>query len=924
MSTIINEFEEKLGNQEISGISKWIQTKVWEDRKVLIEYLKKYDNQDLMPDAQKSKSIIGIVQYCLKSVTDISEINFELASLGEEEIEEILNLYDLNNPNQRYKEIKKDIAGPESFLTRIPYTVLYELYKREKVPFDRQIFVACLIRFNVWHWTTFSKELSDTASAKFDSFFPQDEFTLDILMAVFEMELGVNGAFYMQRDFNIGAILLRLVRGGKIERAVIQQKIFEAFNNPTLKKTTHGWAKNVYSALDFSKDENLKCQSQLIGLLHNDSNALVNFGIQQSKKISTDAKFDWEQFIDSLDSIVYRKKLNGGLKTALGILHKKFKKDATLLEEACVKLAPIFLQEEPAIQLEAVKCFELLKEPSETVIEALSPFISTMQSEAKNALSFLFAEENLEEETSYEVYKEKEYIPEANTDSNKIKYIDNEDDFIFLCTKVLKSKDALDYELFLEGLLRYYKIRDTHRKSLQAALKLAKKLSVNDYLEISDRVGIHHVMAAKLICIWLNPKQTSIEESIKHWEELSTGDSKSYYNTADRWILIYGFFTRLRHIEKYLKSEKEEAILPLLSTPTYSEGSISPAIFFERIKLYESKDELINEGDFNFALSRLNKQASFKSELKHQSEYREIVDYLLNENIVFDRKKVKNLESSWQTAFILKHPEHSIDSLIAFRNNKDWWISTSYWDWFVDRYHSGAYSWARLNLNVSFGKFDTSHFRHNQFAFYLAYDIYVLADIPFWFYKDVNLLEPLYMSFLIRNHLTLSYLEAQEAKSLTAMVLQSAKRPIPLDKAGNLFLCIGLFAANVPIRNATLDWLILLIDKGYLRLDLFVESITKMVSNDSNPVPIKRVSEQFDQLLQLGGVYVDVLYKVLESILVDINSENLPKSFKNILHHYYETLNYVNAPISAGIRVNLEKMKKLNTVKKEVKKLLEM
>jgi len=926
MSAIISEFDQRLESQEIIGTSEWIRTKTWEERRLLIDYLEKYDNQGLTPDNSKLKSIIRVVQYCLKSVTDIDEIDFDFPNLGEEEMEELLTLYSLHKPNKRYEEIKKDIASPESFLTRIPYPVLYELYKREKVPFDRQIFVACLIRFNVWHWTTFSKELSDEAAAKFEDFFPQDAFTLDILMAVFEMELGVNGAFYINRDFNIGAVLIRLVRDGKIERKAIQQKIFEAFNNPTLKKTTHGWAKNVYNGLDFSKEENLNHQNDLIGLLHNDRNTLVNFGIQQIKKISNDAKFDWEQFIDSLDSIVYRKKLNGGLKTAMSILSKKFKKDSKLLEDACVKLAPIFLQEEPAVQLAAVKCFDLLGKPNEAVIEALNPFVSTMHSEVKEALKFLLLDDDIEEETAYEIYTEKEYKPELNTESNKIKYIENEDDFIFLCTKVLKSQDPLDYELFLEGLLRFYKIKETHRKSLQAALKSAKKMAGNAYIEFTDRAGIHNGMAAKLICVWLDPKEMTIEESIKFWEKQKAEEGRSYEYTANHLISIYQYFKRLKHVEKYLKGEENQDVLPFLSIPTHLDGSITSAIFFDRLKLYEAQNEPINEGDFIIALCRLRELENLKIESKYQSEYREVVHYLLDNTLVFESGKMKKLEQSWHTAFILKNPELSIDSLIAFQEGKEWWLTKPIWDWSVDRYHSGEFSWGRLNYNIYIdtdGE-DFTKIAHNQFAFYLFKDTPLVKDIPFWFYKDIYQLEPIYLSFLLRNNFTISYLDAMEAKLLTAIILQSVQRPMPLGKAGTLFLCISLFSGTVPIRNASMDWLFLLIDKAYLRLDLFVESITKMISNESNPVPIKRVKEQFDQLLQFGGIYVDVLYKVLESILLEINSENLPKSFKNILHHYYEVLSYVNAPIPEKVRANLEKMKKLNAIKKEVKKLLEL
>ena len=101
------------------------------------------------------------------------------------------------------------------------------------MPFDRQIFVACMVRFNVWHGAKYNKELPSDAKAKLTKFFPTDDFSLDILMGVFEMELGVNHAFYIDRDYNIGGLIIALVDWDFIDRTSIQLKIFEAFNNST-------------------------------------------------------------------------------------------------------------------------------------------------------------------------------------------------------------------------------------------------------------------------------------------------------------------------------------------------------------------------------------------------------------------------------------------------------------------------------------------------------------------------------------------------------------------------------------------------------------------------------------------------------------------------------------------------------------------
>ena len=266
MNNTITEFKAFFDNNKIKGLHKWIKTYSWRERDILIKHIKdelsnvatndysKLDNFKRRIEERNELGLIvstGFTHYSLIQQTIIhliiedsigvlnlrgTQIKIEL--LNDEAVDEIILFYNLKNPQKRYKEIKTAINSPSSFLTYIPYSIINGLYKIDRVPFDRQLFVACLIRYNVWHGAQYKKELPVEAINKFDTFFPQDDFTLDILMAVFEMELKVNSAYYLEPDFNIGGVILTLIKKGKLTRTLIQQKIFEAFNNPLLKNST--------------------------------------------------------------------------------------------------------------------------------------------------------------------------------------------------------------------------------------------------------------------------------------------------------------------------------------------------------------------------------------------------------------------------------------------------------------------------------------------------------------------------------------------------------------------------------------------------------------------------------------------------------------------------------------------------------------
>ncbi|QCX38042.1 hypothetical protein FF125_06220 [Aureibaculum algae] len=919
MKKICKDYELRIKNEEVTGTCNWIKGKVWEERKYLDEHLLKLSTENY---TAKQSLILRIVARIHSSVLNIKELDIDLQTLDDVDIAELIVFYNLENPEKRYQEIKADIASPESFLTRIPYSVIRELYNRGKVPFDRQIFVACLTRFNVWHGASYSKDFKEGMKEKFYAFFPQDDFTIDILMAVFEMELGVDSAFFLDREFNIAAIIIELVTSGRIPRATIQQKLFEAFNNPTLKQTTHGWAKNIYRDLAFTAEENSVCQNQLIQLLYNDRNLLVNFGLQELKKIANHKSFDWNLFINSLDGIVYSEKLTGGLKTALAILYKGLKKDKNLVELCCVNLAPIFLQEDNKVQLAAQKCYELLPEPNEEVKEALLPFIDTMHSEVKSALSALLGESEVA--VSYDTYLQKAYIPEPCNAKNKIQYIDSEDDFIFLTSKVLKSNDVLDYELFLEGILRYYNLKDTNYKTLQPALKQAKRIAEEQYLDITARVGVHHVMVAELICMWLSPTPSNFSMEKQEWEQKVKKEDRFLY-TANRWYALYYRFKRVVYVLDQIQLKK---VLPLLSTPTHNHFEIDPIVFFERLELYKKVNQIPNETDFCTAMCRLNRWSPIPKERPSISqEHDDILAFLLDDKASFNPQKIKNLDSIWLTAYTLKNPNKAIEATISKHENQDWYKTPTEWDWTVARRYSEdrKYSWAYLEQNIKHADIYTVNVTQNSYLeHHLTNTEFIIADVSHWFSRDGYLQDPLYVNLILNAFNYLSDIEASETKSILEVVKYNAEHPVPLHKAGYLFLTLSLFCSKTPIRTGAFDWLELLITHQYLNLDEFTLATSKLVANEANAIPMARVAEQFDRLFQLKGVFIDVLHQTIEVILTNITLENIPKGFSKILHYYYEVLQIVNKPIPKNIAATLHKMQQINSIKKEVKKILSL
>lgn len=909
MKNVLEEYQQRIDNEKVSGTVAWLDDIYWEAKKPLIEKLRTFTSEEIAKLSFRQQILHFIVDEKFRGVIDQKGAPFDLLELDDESIGELQALYRMSNPKERYAEIKRAIHSPESFLTAIPYKMIVELHKRGLVPYDREIFAACLIRFNVWHAAQYTKDLKSEAKEKFEKFFPTDDFTLDILMAVFEMELGVDSAFYIERDFNIGAVIMELVNRGYIKRDVIQQKLFDAFNNPTLKQTTHGWAKNIYRDLQFTSEENIVCQEQLIDLLHNDRNLLANFGISELKKIATHASFNWQLFIDSLDGVVYRDKLSGGIKNAITILLKKLKKDQSLVHQGCINIAPLFLQDDVKIQIAASKCYELLDNGDEEVKDALAPYIDTMCSEAKAALNHLIDSEELADGIFGE-YEQFPYGLPCNA-GNRIRYIENEEDFQYLVSRVIMSTDAIDYELFLEGLIRFYSIKNSEMKTLQPSLKQAKKLLEGSFLEYDAKHGMHHYMVAQLICIWLDPDSLSIEELINKWneEEKKLGSNKYL---PKQWVSLLTSFPRVEFVSKLIKSEQ---VVPLLSTPTHSNFEIDPNVLIQRLKCYAHENVTVNEDDFVIALKRLNRWTEISQQefsTLPDSEYKEIIAYLFDDNEKSDSVKRGLLKSSWSTAYMIKNPECAVDMVL--KGMSDLPANSTPWTWNLKRRYYQDYSWPKLSLSYID---DSKHYT-------LLYDNLFnggIADCEHWYSKNLFLNEIFYIYYIGSGIVT--DLEADEIKLMMSAVKCSALYPRPLNKAGYLLLTVTLFCSNKAVRIGAFEWLLLLIDNHYLEMQQFTDAMTKVIASEYHVFPMSRVSEQFTQLLQLRGVHVTILRKIIELTIPEMDIEKLPKSFNKIIHYYHEALLMTQTEIPDKVKEVLEKMRSVNAIKKEVKKVLE-
>ena len=910
---IIKAFEARIEAEQILGTLEWIREWDYKEMNKLREFIHENEERIERTFSKKQKIIAYLIGHLFNYVTNVKEHKIDFSKLGEDGIQELMTYYRLEKPEARYKEIKAAINGPESFMTSIPYMVIYELYKRKKVPFDRQIFVGCLIRYNAWHGGQYKKELSETAKAKLPTFFPTDEFSLEVLMAVFEMELGVNTAFYLDKEYNIGGVIIALVDLKILVKEKIQLKIFEAFNNPSLKQTTHAWARNVHRDLEFSLEELMPHQDKLINLLENDRNLLAVYGLQVLKKISKSPDFNWTLFIDKLEGIVYREKFNSGFNIALGMIQKLLKTKPDLGQKVCINLAPIFLQPDHKIQLKAKNIFASIS-PTPAIITALEPYVETMQTEVKKELT-AFISENPQEKSVTEIYEEAAFEYASLDEVDELKYITEEIDFIFQSSKVLKSQDPIDAELFLEALPRFYDLQNN--KALKPALKQS-----NRAIHLTNKIGPHQLMFAKIIRVWLDPSEASFSEELENLEEALKKERDHY--SANIWMTCFKMISQVVYTAKRLGKDVQK--FPLLSTATHSNGQIHPAVFLERLMVYEAASRVPDEGDFNRALCRINRWTKFKQtsvSKNNKSEYRKILAYLLDGKKAFDSDEIQDLETSWLTAFSLKNPTKAIDATLAFQVDEKWWNPEKKMSWNAGRKTSqdGDYSWGTINFSlVGFEEYleKDCFFGHSLVHNYLS-----VSDIPFWFFRDMFQTETLFLNAAIMNYNFLE-LYADNAKVVLNMINYGNGNLKPIYEAGHIFLVISLLCQDRTCRAAALDWLCQLIENKLLNLTHFINAVIELLASPKHPVPIGRVTEQFNELISLRGTYENVAYQTLKELIPAVDVDNLPKGFSKVLNHFYEVYQNSAEPLSQKMNDQLMAMTKVKTVKKVAGKILEV
>ncbi|WP_344928767.1 DUF6493 family protein [Aquimarina addita] len=301
--------------------------------------------------------------------------------------------------------------------------------------------------------------------------------------------------------------------------------------------------------------------------------------------------------------------------------------------------------------------------------------------------------------------------------------------------------------------------------------------------------------------------------------------------------------------------------------------------------------------------------------------------FLVVSGASFNPKEIKKLKDIWLTAYALKNPSKSIDAIISNQKKRNWSKLPIRWEWSVRRGYSDdrKYSWAILKQSFIQKGIEEIDFSQNKYLDHILYNReFIIADTSHWFYRGGYLQEPIYLNLILNTFAYLSDIEASETKSILEAVKYSVAHLLPLNKAGYLFLTLSLFCNKTPIRAGAFDWLSLLIDTKYLDIKEFTATSTKIITNDENPIPMARIIEQFDRLLQMQSEHIDVLYQVIEASLVQINLQNLPKGFSKMLHYYYEVLQVVNNPIPKNIIAKLEAMTQINAVKKESKKIMSL
>jgi len=372
------------------------------------------------------------------------------------------------------------------------------------------------------------------------------------------------------------------------------------------------WFKNLFLSLKPTIAERLARQAELVELLAHPLPLVVNFALDQLKKVWLAPNFEVTSLLLAADPLLTRADLNTGLKTLLANLPRLLRRVPTQALAGARLLGSALAHREPAVQEQAAQGLaELLSAPQPLLTASELAEVRTLLADhaewlgpaARAALApWLTDPAPLPDTATYVPVTQ--FVPELSL-ATAIAPVADWHELLYLSGRVLRQDDPVTLERWLDGLLTLPDARPPgYQEQLQPFLRqLAPHLP--------SRTTLAELLAH--FAEWPPCWDSGLYESLflSWYEGFATArvsqvvlnrepnDWSAFPLASDPLSFVNQH--RLAFVEALLAHQQA---LPLLSSFTHRPYYVSPAVLIEKLLTYQDRQATPNLADLTVALAR--------------------------------------------------------------------------------------------------------------------------------------------------------------------------------------------------------------------------------------------------------------------------------------------------------------------------------
>ncbi|MCX2472763.1 DUF6493 family protein [Pedobacter sp. MC2016-05] len=476
-------------------------------------------------------------------------------------LEPLLAFYQLFPPDYLDKIVK---ASQKERFGSIDFKLLWAFYKQGWITFDESYFVTRLFTVTMFDRNTeedadFLLENPDAIEKVFLQFHKYEIPVLDIS----KWKAREGHVCKKVNEYWTEVIRIMLEKGYVFDRTLIQYLLESLLNN--WKKPHLDWHIRLLDLFNTIQKEYLQHQHLLFSLLNTGSASLINFAVRQIKEIYKTEGFDENGFIDNVSAIFPKEKIEKSILLSLDILDFLLKKEGHKELDISAELSMLLLQNDPKVQEKGARLLVEHIDP-EILSVIVEPYLSNLKLKTLEILGLDNAPVNSSVEDGV--------FEDAAEQLKQVTIPSTWEELLFQIGNFIRTKSALDFDLFLEGL-----------NQLQDEIPADYKKQLKPYCkQLFSRFWDIEIM-------------TIFSEFMQHWVGEDSIEKIRVENDSVPFVK-----NKLDWMRQKLASKNR---LPFLSTPSHLPFYLNPKVLVQRLLQYEQEKVNIEIEDLIVACNRL-------------------------------------------------------------------------------------------------------------------------------------------------------------------------------------------------------------------------------------------------------------------------------------------------------------------------------